>query len=195
MEVLYFQRVINYAETRSYEILQYIASQSQIQRPRTSIASLHAICLCYQSYFSKWRCDSCYIVNVYVFPQTQQSLLGFLELVLRCLFRTVTQTCIFFYNHSHISIITEAKRQVLQHDDQNCYVVFCRMLVYKKMSCYVFAEMRSYKKWPICDMLGVASIKKMSNAIERHVHQRYLEAPMCSGILRRDSSVKRVRKW
>jgi hypothetical protein len=69
------------------------------------------------------------------------------------------------------------------------------MLVYKKTSCYVFAEMRSYKKWSIRDMLGVAPIKKMSNAIERHVHWRYLEAPVCSGILRRDSSVKRVKKW
>ncbi|KAJ1277600.1 hypothetical protein BS78_04G016500 [Paspalum vaginatum] len=33
MAVLYFQRVANYAQTRSYEILQYIASQSPSQRP------------------------------------------------------------------------------------------------------------------------------------------------------------------
>lgn len=32
--VLYFHRVANYAQTRSYEILQYIASQSETQRPR-----------------------------------------------------------------------------------------------------------------------------------------------------------------
>ncbi|XP_020406949.1 putative HVA22-like protein g isoform X2 [Zea mays] len=32
MAVLYFQRVTNYAQTRSYEILQYIASQSPTQR-------------------------------------------------------------------------------------------------------------------------------------------------------------------
>ncbi|CAD6252107.1 unnamed protein product [Miscanthus lutarioriparius] len=34
MAVLYFQRVVNYAQTRSDEILQYIASQSQTQRSR-----------------------------------------------------------------------------------------------------------------------------------------------------------------
>lgn len=32
MAVIYFQRIANYAQTRSYEILQYIASQSQNQR-------------------------------------------------------------------------------------------------------------------------------------------------------------------
>ncbi|KAL6848538.1 hypothetical protein ACP4OV_021832 [Aristida adscensionis] len=32
--VLYFQRIANYAQTRSYEILQYIASQSPTQRPQ-----------------------------------------------------------------------------------------------------------------------------------------------------------------
>ncbi|RCV05759.1 hypothetical protein SETIT_1G108900v2 [Setaria italica] len=35
MAVLYFQKVANYVQTRSYEILQYIASQSQSQRPRS----------------------------------------------------------------------------------------------------------------------------------------------------------------
>jgi hypothetical protein len=35
--VLYFHRVANYAQTRSYEILQYIASQSQTQRPRPQV--------------------------------------------------------------------------------------------------------------------------------------------------------------
>ncbi|OEL15229.1 HVA22-like protein i [Dichanthelium oligosanthes] len=34
MAVLYFQRVANYVQTRSYEILQYIASQSESQRRR-----------------------------------------------------------------------------------------------------------------------------------------------------------------
>ncbi|CAN6242814.1 unnamed protein product, partial [Urochloa humidicola] len=33
MAVLYFQKVANYVQTRSYEILQYIASQSPSQRP------------------------------------------------------------------------------------------------------------------------------------------------------------------
>jgi receptor expression-enhancing protein 1/2/3/4 len=37
MAVLYFQRVANYAQTRSYEILQYIASQSQTQRSRPQV--------------------------------------------------------------------------------------------------------------------------------------------------------------
>nr|CAB3448622.1 unnamed protein product [Digitaria exilis] len=34
MAVVYFQRVANYVQSRSYEILQYIASQSPSQRPR-----------------------------------------------------------------------------------------------------------------------------------------------------------------
>lgn len=37
MAVLYFQKVANYVQTRSYEILQYIASQSQSQRPRSQV--------------------------------------------------------------------------------------------------------------------------------------------------------------
>jgi len=37
MAVVYFQRVANYVQTRSYEILQYIASQSPSQRPRPQV--------------------------------------------------------------------------------------------------------------------------------------------------------------
>jgi hypothetical protein len=37
MAILYFQRVANYAQTRSYDILQYIASQSETQRPRSQV--------------------------------------------------------------------------------------------------------------------------------------------------------------
>jgi receptor expression-enhancing protein 1/2/3/4 len=37
MTVLYFQKVANYVQTRSYEILQYIASQSQSPTPRPQV--------------------------------------------------------------------------------------------------------------------------------------------------------------
>jgi receptor expression-enhancing protein 1/2/3/4 len=41
MAGVYFQRIANYAQTRSYEILQYIASQSQTQRPRSQVLLPH----------------------------------------------------------------------------------------------------------------------------------------------------------
>jgi receptor expression-enhancing protein 1/2/3/4 len=37
MALVYFQRISSYAQTRSYEILQYIASQSQYQSPRSQV--------------------------------------------------------------------------------------------------------------------------------------------------------------
>jgi receptor expression-enhancing protein 1/2/3/4 len=42
MAVLYFQKVSNYGQTRLYEILQYVASQSQTQtsRPQVSFKTL-----------------------------------------------------------------------------------------------------------------------------------------------------------
>ncbi|XP_034568587.1 uncharacterized protein [Setaria viridis] len=45
MAVLYFQKVANYVQTRSYEILQYIASQSQSQRPRSQFLFQHTTVL------------------------------------------------------------------------------------------------------------------------------------------------------
>jgi hypothetical protein len=59
MAGVYFQRIANYAQTRSYEILQYIASQSQTQRPRSQVLLPHHFVLLLYELYNLLVCPVC----------------------------------------------------------------------------------------------------------------------------------------